>query len=223
MSANRLHRRARNLGALAFLFAQFSAAGSLAAPTVGFVERFSAPGTASWTSGATNTNPGTGGFGGPGDGFLHIARTGFAGQLGARSSGAEYAGDWIAAGIAQVRFRLRDVDANQDLEVHFCIGNAGNFWQYDVGFAPPENGWGTFTVDLTDSSRFTPIIDFSGAGFARALRETDRILIRHDRAPYNQFPDTILGEFGLDEIELLADPPVPARAATWGAVKGLYR
>jgi len=220
MTSNRLHRRALHLGALAFLLAP---APALAAPTVGFVEHFSAPGTNGWSSGAANTNPGTGGFGGAGDGFLHIARTGFAGQLGSRSTGAEYFGDWIAAGIAQVRLRLKDVGANQNLEIHFCIGNAGNFWQYNPGFAPPENEWGTFMVDLTDSTSFTHIISFDGGGFARALRETDRILVRHDHAPFSQTPDVILGEFGLDEIELRADPPVPARAATWGAVKGLYR
>ena len=222
MIANRLHWRGLHPGALAFVLALLPAVPALAAPIPGFVEHFSA-GLSGWDSQAALTNPGTGGFGGGGDGFLRIARTGFSGQLGARSTGAEYAGDWIAAGIAQVRLRLRDVDANQDLEIHLCIGNASNFWQSNVGFAPPENAWGTFTVDLTDSSQFTHIIDFTGGGFAQALREADRILVRHDRAPFSQFPDLVVGEFGLDEIELLADPPVPARAASWGAVKGLYR
>jgi len=221
MAANRFHRRALHLGALAFMFALLPAAAAFAAPTPGFVEHFPA-GSSGWDSQAALTNPGTGGFGGAG-GFLRIARSGFSGQLGARSTGAEYAGDWIEAGIAQIRLRLRDVDANQDLEIHLCIGNASNFWQTNSGFVPPENEWGTFTVDLTDSSQFTHIIDFTGGGFAQALREADRILIRHDRAPFSQFPDLILGEFGLDEIELLADPPVPARASTWGSVKGLYR
>lgn len=217
MIASRLH-----LALLAFVFALLPPDPALSAPTPGFVEHFSA-GLSGWDSQASLSNPGTGGFGGAGDGFLRILRSGFSGQLGARSTGSEYAGDWIDAGIAQVRLRLKDVDANQDLEIHFCIGNSGNFWQYDVGFAPPEDGWGTFIVDLTDSSQFTHIIDFTGGGFARALRETDRILIRHDRAPFSQFPDLVVGEFGVDEIELLADPPVPARAATWGAVKSLYR
>jgi hypothetical protein len=80
-----------------------------------------------------------------------------------------------------------------------------------------------FVVDLRDSSNFTHIINFSGGGFAKALREADRLLVRHDRAPFSQTGDAILGEFGVHEIRLMATPPVDAKSSTWGKLRALYR
>ena len=195
--------------------------GPAGAVTAGFVEHFTPPGVGTWTSGATLSNPGTDGALGAADGFLRMSRTGFAAQLGAHSSGPEYSGDWIAADVSHVRLRLKDVDAVQALEIHFSIGNSSNLWQYNPGYVPTAN-WGDFVIDLNDSLNFTQIIAFD-TGFSNALRAVDRILIRHDRAPFVQQPNAILGEFGVDEIELLRDPPVPARPSSWGALKGLYR
>jgi len=188
-----------------------------------FVLHFAAAGDlGGFAGGATLTNPGTGGFDGAGDGYLHIARS-FAAQLGANNAGTEFGGHWLAAGVSRVEMKLNDVDAAQDLEIHFCIGNLFNFWQYDIGFVPPANAWGTFEVDLTDSTRFTHIISTDGGGFAKALQSAERILVRHDRAPYTMAPDNIQGEFGLDDLKLLSSPPVSAESTTWGAIKSLYR
>lgn len=201
-----------------------SPAPSPAAPVAGFTEHFTAAGDLGGFSGqATLSNPGTGGFDGSNDGFLRMSRQQFAAQLGARNSDAQYTGNWLAAGITHVELMLKDVDEDQNLEIHFCIGNVSNFWQYNIGFIPPGGAWGSFVVDLTDSTNFSHIIDSDGGSFAQALQETDRILVRHDQAPYAQFPDAILGEFGLDEIKLSSDPPVRTQTATWGAMKGLYR
>lgn len=173
-----------------------------AEPTIGFVESFTGAGNlADWDSQALRTNPGTGGVGGAADGYLHLART-FDASLGARNVTTNYAGNWLTAGVNRVRFSLNDVEANQDLEIHFLIGNSGNFWQYDTGFIPPENAWGEFTVDLRDTANFTRVIGFLDETYSTALQTADRILIRHDMAPYMQTPNPITGEFGLDEIKL---------------------
>lgn len=187
-----------------------------AGPVLGFIERWDSFGsTSTWSSQAENTNPSAGGADGPGDGYLRVART-FSAPLGTRSVGPEYAGDWLAANVSLIRLCLNDVDADQALEIHVAIGNSGNFWLYQPGFSPPENAWAQFTVDLTDSSQFVHLINFDGKGFAAALQSVDRVHVRHDVAPYLQNSDSLIGEFGIDNLELtnpLVGVPGPARLA----------
>jgi len=204
-----------------------------AAPTLGFVEEWP-PGTLSgWGGGsASYTNPGTGGKNGAGDGFLQVANP-VAGKLGTMSSGAQYTGDWVAAGITQVRVWLNDVNAPDALEIHFALGrppgtlgvtDPGNFWQYNVGFIPLSGQWREFVADLTTPANWTQII---GSGtFTNALQTTSRVLLRHDLAPYVGGPDDVAGDFGIDHLLLSngvvgvgpgADPvgPAVALAAPW--------
>jgi hypothetical protein len=174
-----------------------------AAPVVGFVESFPGTSLGSWTSGNNVSNPGAGGALGAGDGYLFVSTPGFNSNLGAVGIGTEYVGDWTAAGANRVRVQLNDVDADHALEIHFGIGTMTNFWQYDIGFMPPENAWAEYTVDLSAPGSFTRII---GTGtFAAALSGADRVLLRHDRAPYVQAPDTLNADFGLDEFTIAAD------------------
>ncbi len=205
------------LAALAILVhASLASAPAAASPTVGFVENFTAFGdTAGWNSQASNTNPGSGGIGGGGDGYLRITRSLFAAQLGSKNAGPDYIGDYLAAGVNQIRFSLNDVGANQDLEIHFVIGNANSFWLCTLGFIPPENAWAEFTVNLADTTQFVNIIDFTGDSYSRALTLADRVQIRHDVAPFAQGPDAILGEFGMDgfKIESVNVGIGPARPA----------
>src|SRR5207244_6964695 len=117
-----------------------------AQPVLGFHEDWSAPPSVSnWGGGAVVTNPGPGGLGGAGDGFLMVARTTTA-NLGSVSSGPEYVGDWTTSGITQIRLWLKDVGTDDPLEIHLCIGSATSMWEYTVGFAPPNDRWADFTV-----------------------------------------------------------------------------
>jgi len=193
--------------ACAFALASILAAPVDAAPVVGFREDFTGIGTNGWSGGAPASNPGTGGLYGAGDGYLWVSLPGpVAGNLGVSAPTPAYAGDWLAAGITQVRFWLNDVNAQEPLEIHFAIGNAlvHNFWQYNIGFIPPPNQWAPFVVDLGNPANFTRIIGLSTATYDSALMNVDRILIRHDRAPYGQLPDAIIGDFGIDGV-LLTD------------------
>jgi hypothetical protein len=181
---------------------------ALAAPTIGFMEHWNSA-LDGWGGGATYGNPGTGGVRGAGDGYLRFSTPGPPPQsftnLGAQSAGPEYAGNWQAAGVTQVRFWLNDVGNADPLEMHFAIGNSGlgNFWQYNTGFIPAHNAWTPFVVDLTSAAAFTQIIADAGT-FNDALQNVNRILIRHDLAPYTQSPDAIVADVGLDEL-LLTD------------------
>ncbi len=185
-----------------FSVALFAApARSLAAPTPGFVDHLTS-GIGQWGGGDFYSNPGTGGVLGAGDGYLLVTTPGpspfFTGNLAARSLDTPYAGNWTAAGVTKVKFYLNDVgNADAGLEIHFCVGNGANFWQYNPGFIPPVGSWTQFTVDL-GSTNWTQIV---GTGtLSAALAAADRILIRHDKAPYAQNPDPISADVGIDEI-----------------------
>ena len=189
-------------------------------PVAGFREDFPGTSTGLWGGGAaTFDNPGTGGADGAGDGYLRMSQDN-AGNFGARAIAPEYTGDWLAAGIQKVRIALNDIGTPQPFQMHFCIGNGGNFWQYNIPFSPPSNAWQDFEIDLTSSSSFTHIV---GSGtYAQALQNADRILIRYDLPPYVQNPDDFSGDLGIDRITLIG-VPVRAEAATWGRLKALYR
>jgi hypothetical protein len=186
-------------------------------PVPGFTENWSVPGsTDGWEGGSTYSNPGTGGVGGASDGFLNISNTSPT-HLGAFSAGPEYAGDW--GGITMVTFWLKDTGVLQpSLELHFGIGNSGNFWLYSAGFKP-SGSWRLFEVDLNESN-FTQII--FGGSFDDAIHTVDRILVRHDVAPLFQSPNSITGDFGLDGLTL-SGGATPVASTTWGRIKSLYR
>jgi len=168
-------------------------------PVQGFLETWPGTSTQLWGGGATVVNPGTGGTDGPGDGYLKVSQP-FESNLGTRNMTAAYTGNWVAAGIKTVTVWLNDVGTDEDLEIHFSIGNTLNFWQYTEGFFPPENAWAMFTVDLTAASNFTQT---RGTGtFENALTAVDRIHFRHDKPPYVSNPDRIAGDVGIDRLRL---------------------
>src|SRR5262249_36594692 len=83
-----------------------------AAPVLGFRENWSGTSTHGWAGGfgpgIVYTNPGSGGV--EGEGYLNIASA-TVGNFSTRSVGPEYVGNWLTAGITQVRFWLNDVGA----------------------------------------------------------------------------------------------------------------
>jgi hypothetical protein len=171
--------------------------------TVGFRSHFAGVSLDGWGGGSQITNPGTGGLGGVSDGYLQVAVPGpFAGNLGSFALTPDYAGNWTTAGVTQVRLWLNDVNAADDLEIHLSIGNgaSGNFWQCNTGLIPPHDTWAPFTVNLNPAN-FTFTGTIPGT-FAAALQNVDRVLLRHDKAPYVRTPDTVIGDFGVDEILL---------------------
>jgi FlgD Ig-like domain len=178
---------------------------SSAQPVAGFRESFPGTSLEGWASGAAISNPGTGGVLGPGDGYLLISQNSPSANLGAFGPTSAYIGNWTAAGITQVRLWLNDVNAPDTLEMHLALGKGAmpntNFWQCNTGFIPPRNQWAMFIVDLTQPANFTQIGTTAGT-FAAALQNVDRILIRHDKAPYVMSPDPVIGDVGLDEILL---------------------
>src|SRR5690349_6919206 len=180
----------RALSSALVIVAAFVLASLAPAAVLGFREEWPTAGdTDGWGGGAIYANPGTGGLSGAGDGFLMISTSVPTAKLGGFGSNVEIQGDYTAAGITQIRLWLNDVGNADPLEIHVSVGNGANLWQYNVGFHPPHNQWAEFVVDLTNGANFTHTV---GVGtFAAALGAVDRILIRHDLAPYSQIPDPI--------------------------------
>jgi hypothetical protein len=189
-------------------------------PAQGFRENWSGTFTGTWAGyasvGLVADNPGSGGV--DGEGFLRLRQLSGAADFGAASHGNEFTGDWIAAGIQFVRFSLSDLGSPTDQEIHFCIGNGGNLWQYNTGFVPSSD-WVTFTVDLS-SQAFTQI---AGTGtFTQALRNVDQVHIRNDHPPFTLNPDDAAGQLGIDRLILL-NSATAVRGPTWASIKSLYR
>jgi len=173
-------------------------------PTVGFLEEWSGGSLNGWGGSfdMTYSNPNAGGVLGSTDGYLLLSKLPPKGHFGTRSTGTEYTGDWTGAGVTQIRLWLNDVNTDEAFSIHVAIGQFDDLWQYNQSFLPPNNLWGEFTVDLTDSTKFSHTIVTSGKGFAWALQHVDVLHIRHDLAPYVQLPDSIFGDLGIDHLLL---------------------
>ena len=183
--------------------------GSASAVVLGFVDDFSGPDTNGWASFNSNTNPGTGGVGGAGDGYLLIASD-IVFNFGTHNDGLNYTGDWVTAGITQVSFYLNDVNTPEDFFFHFLLsgappGQQDSTWQCNVGYQPPNGAWQQYVVDLSGGgANWTRIR--GAASFDDVLHNVDNAHFRHDLPPYNQYPDGIMGNLGIDQITLLPEP-----------------
>lgn len=166
-------------------------------PTLGFTEEFPGTSFGNWTSPWLLGNPATGGVGGNGDGFLTVNTT--AGFLGAKTSASDYIGNYTATGVTQIRLWVKDVSGAGGLQLHLALGNQGNFWQCNLGVDAAADRWKLYVVDLVEAN-FTQIV---GSGtFTNALSNVDRVLVRHDVAPFVQNPDLITAILGIDHILL---------------------
>jgi hypothetical protein len=195
-------------------------AGTALAQDATYTENFTSS-AAGWDGGgSTVTWISSGGFDGIDDGYIEVS-TEFPAQLGARAAGANesiaFIGDYVAAGITGVSFALNELAVDDGIEIHVTVGSAfGNVWTYNIGLDAQANTWTEFTVDFTDASNWTQII---GSGtFEQAIANTDRLLFRHDFAPFSRFPDPIAGSIGIDRITLIPAPGVAPVLAIGGIV-----
>jgi hypothetical protein len=187
---------------------------SRAAATLGFLETWNSGTVQGWGGGQglVISNPGSGGL--ANSGYLRVQAPPPGQHFGTRSFGLEYAGSWNVAGISQVRVWLSDLGTDDALEVHLSVGNAGSLWQHDTGFVPPVDGWSEYVVDLSNPAEFTRVLAVGFGTFAGALDSVSVVHLRHDLAPFAQFPDTASGDFGIDGLLLtngtVGVPPAPA-------------
>lgn len=171
----------------------------------GYVEDFlPGDGIAGFFSSVPLSNPGTGGVGEAGDGFL-LLELEDPSHFGTATSRSEFTGNLIADGVTGFSFWLNDVGEDQNFEIHVGVGTAHvNFWLNTVGLTPPENEWGYFEVDFSNPGEWTQIM---GSGtFEDALASSNRLLFRHDTPPFEQHPSHIVGDLGIDRITVVPEP-----------------
>ncbi len=188
------------------------AAGAMAAET-GVVEDFSGGDANGWFAQTPSTNPGTGGVGGDGDGFLQMSRTpDLPGPLGIHARDKKlhsaFLGDYPAVGATSMTFWLKNLGAI-DLEIHLGLadGQFGQGARYSAikgVILPVGTDWTEFTVDLlADDFVYIGFEDPPSATFDEVLQGVNAVFFRHDTPPILLGPPTMTaGVFGLDRVVL---------------------
>ena len=184
------------------------------AVTLGFVESFSDDTSgfgAGGPLGSVNRSVGSvqPQFSGAADGFLEVTSN-QGDRLAARAIGQpQYSGDYVEAGVTEIRFWAIDTGTPDDAVIRVGIGDQrDNFWVSNRNWDFTDQ-WTLFSVDLTDESQWTQVI--GSDTFEDALRNTDVLQFRAAADPDGRQPDLIVGSFGIDNIALV---PTPASAAT---------
>lgn len=199
---------------------------ALAGESAIFIDDFPGTDLNGWGGGGGNTyeNPGTGGVGGVDDGFLKISRDS-EGRFATRSFEEPYARNYIADGVTSISLWLNNLGTDDGHVMHVALGNQFAFYQYNEPFTPTDE-WTKFLVDLTDESNWTQTSLFPGT-FEEALMNADRLLIRHDPAPFAPIgppgPDPTSGDIGIDRIALIPGPSAGAAMIAVAGALGLRR
>lgn len=181
----------------------FPAAAFAQAP--GLTQSF--PGTAlfGWFGGSDSySNPGAGGVQGASDGYLSVTNLA-ASNFGAADFGANFSGNLSGNNIGGIVVWLRQFDGVENMEIHLALGlPRDNFWQFNAPLLPSRTGWSRHYIRLSNANpaQWTQIQSLGAATLAQAISNNQRLLFRHDRAPFVNNPDPIAGVLGIDEIRL---------------------
>ncbi len=186
------------------------------AATPGFVEEFDFD-NGGFDFGVPATRIATGGITGSGDPYLEISRATL-GNLVSRCSAdtaPELVGNLPLDGVTGFSFFLRDTGVQQTaLRIRVFLGVVNvNLWTSNAEF-DPTTSWTEFSVDTTNAGNWTQI---RGSGsFADAVANMELIGFRHDPAPIavGVNPEMIIGDFGVDGLEVLPEPDAIALTLT---------
>lgn len=178
----------------------------------GLIENFVGTSIGGWGGGAAGAavydNPGSGGVSGPDDGFLRVTQA-INAFFGAAEFNNTYAANYLTNGVGSIVVHLNDINAHDGFEMHLGLGVPfQNFWTYNGPLIPAHNSWSRHVVRIQplNPAHWSQVI---GVGTLQdALANATTLLLRHDLAPYTQFPDPISGDLGIDRIIL--NPNCPA-------------
>jgi hypothetical protein len=174
--------------------------------TVGQVDTFAAGQLSGWGGGASPTNVATGGPGGGGDAYLQIRAAG--GNLGTDNS-AQWAGDYLSAGVTSLRFEVQNEGANAvALRITVFGPNLLTaFTSVDEFMLAPGSGWVTAEFALTESAllRTRGGVDDT---LAETLADVARLLLRHDPDPLSppMEQNPVSATLGIDNITAVPEP-----------------
>ena len=166
---------------------------------------------------APPVNVPSGGPAGADDAYLYLTALGGSGP-GSRLvvlNDAQWAGDYIAAGVGAITMDLRN-SGDTDLYVRLLFENPAGAAITTAVFLPAGSGWipATFLVGADD------LIVLRGEA-TDILTGVTVLRIFHGEAP--EFPPLpVAANLGVDNIEAQSGP-VATEAATWGDLKLLFR
>lgn len=177
----------------------------------GLVENFPGNFIGGWgggtAGGAIYDNPGADGASGPTDGYLRVTQPTNA-FFGTAEFNNTYAANYLTNGVGGFVIHLNDINAFDAFEMHLGLGVPFvNFWTYNGPLVPANNSWSRHFVRIhpINPSHWTQVI---GSGTLEdALASATTLLLRHDVAPYSQFPDPNSGDLGIDQIMLTPQCP----------------
>ena len=180
--------------------------------SVGQVDTFSTGTLLSWVGGSAPTNVATGGPGGVGDRYLQIRASG--GNLGTDNS-AQWAGDYLSAGVTSLRFELQNQGANP-VALRVTVLGTGALTAYtsvDEFVLAPGSGWVSAEFALTDAA----LVRTRGAdSLAQTLAGVSKLLLRHDPDPLSPpgEQNPVTATLGIDNITAVPEPGTALLVAT---------
>ncbi len=165
---------------------------------------------AGWTGGNNPTVAIGGGPNGAGDNFLQFASTGGSGGSGSRLAtynvDPTWTGDYIAAGVTGIRFKMKNFGAT-DLQIRIGIFDGNfNFWTTTQAVSVLA---GSDWTEHSFSLRQQDMTSFAGTTtYASTFSDVARVLIRHQSgAPAGTGgAQAINASVGLDRVEAVPEP-----------------
>ena len=171
--------------------------------------------TMSWTSGANPVHIATGGPMGSGDGFLQLSRTSYSFHI-ATANKAQWAGNYLAAGITALEMDLTDISRSAALNVRLMLWGDGGVWA-SSGLVPVAAGWNHYFFGITAADLVFVNDDVnsppgSGGGtgiLADTLRNVTIMHLRHDYPTPTipgRHPPHITATLGIDNVAAIPEP-----------------
>jgi hypothetical protein len=156
-------------------------------------------------------NVASGGPAGADDNYLQVASIGGAGpgsKLATFNDNAQWAGDYLAAGVTAIQVDMKNFSASlEDLEMRLLIpfGAGGNFTSTLSQTLPADGAWHTLTFGLTVSDLTG--VD-GGTDLNLTLQNVTRILIRHQSGPPTGVgvSPSIVAQMGMDNVTAIPEP-----------------
>lgn len=174
-------------------------------------------GVESWAGGANTTW-----ISSSGGGYLQLRRPVSDPFHIATYNTAQWAGDYIAAGVTAFEVDLNQLAGPDTLKVRMVIWGDGGMWASKL-LTPLSTGWSPYRFDLSDSAMVS--VD-GGGSLSATLQNVTRIQLRHDYpspTPVGYHPEHISATLGVDNFEAVPEPETLAYFGVSGVVIYLAR
>jgi hypothetical protein len=194
-----------------------------AAVIAGQIDNFEDGTLQNWTAGATNPNPptniATGGPAGANDSYLRLVSNGLSagGKLVAFNPGAQWAGDYIAAGVGAIQMQVNNQGATA-LTLRLMLTGAGGQVLGTVADVnvPAGSGWTSVSFPLTAAN-------LSGGSFSAVMSGVTELDLVHSPTliTVRSSSPNIVAQLGVDNVTAVPVPePTSIAAMLGGAVLG---